>query len=440
MRVYKWYIYVIIYMILGSKGHSNQYVSWVKTSFDPNIIYVSYIRKVRKMGENFMHEDFISKKVGIIGGGQLGKMMIQEAAKMGIQTIILDPSKDCPASWLANNTIVAGFDDKEGLLELAKQTDVLTCEFEHISTDVLQYLEEKGYTVYPKANILKTIQNKFTQKTELKEHNIPTGEFMKVDSIESIKAAGDIYGYPIMLKSILGGYDGKGNSLVRTPEEAKLGFEKLQGEKNPLYVEKFIPFVMEVSVLCCRGINGDIVVYPVAENIHKDSILFETSVPASISSETEKKAMKIAKDTCQLFGSVGIICIELFITKEGDVLVNEVAPRPHNSGHYTIEGCVTSQFENHIRAVVGLPLGSTELIRPSVMRNILGEDGYEGKPFVTGVYETLDMKGVSLHIYGKTDTKQQRKMGHFTVIAETLEEAKNIAKNAGERIKIISNN
>lgn len=387
-----------------------------------------------------MLNDFLSKRVGIIGGGQLGKMMINEAAKMGIYTVVLDPSKDCPAGKLANELIVANFDDRDALMELGKRVDVLTCEFEHISTDALQYLETKGFTVYPKANILKTIQNKYNQKLELLKHNIPTGEFMKVDNINSIYEAIERYGYPVMLKSALGGYDGKGNSLIRNEEDIQISYDKLDGDKNPLYAEKFIPFEMEVSVLCCSGTNGDVVVYPVAENIHKDSILFETLVPSRISKEMEEKAMEIAKEVCKIFGSAGILCIEMFVTKKGDILVNEVAPRPHNSGHYTIEGCVTSQFENHIRAVIGLPLGTTDLLRPTVMRNILGDKGYEGQAVVVGAYDTLSIGGTSLHIYGKSETKYQRKMGHLTVVANTLEEARQKAEKASACIKIVSKN
>ncbi|MBH1941801.1 5-(carboxyamino)imidazole ribonucleotide synthase [Mobilitalea sibirica] len=385
-----------------------------------------------------MDNNLLSKKVGIIGGGQLGKMMINEAAKMGIYTMILDPSIECPAGYLANDKIVAGFDDTKSLIKLAQKVDVLTCEFEHISTKALKTLEEKGHKVYPGSQVLSIIQNKFHQKKELQNHNIPIGDFMKVEGVDSIKIAGQQYGYPIMLKSSLGGYDGKGNYLIRNLEDIEAAYEKLQGDKNPLYVEKFIPFEKEISVLCCRSIDGEIVVYPVAENVHKDSILFETCVPAAITEKNEKDALDIAKRVCAVFKSVGIICVEMFLTKTGEILVNEVAPRPHNSGHYTIEGCVTSQFENHIRAVIGLPLGSTALIRPTVMRNILGEEGYQGQPYVQGVKETLKIEGLKLHIYGKTETKYQRKMGHLTVTAPSLEEAKIKAKEAGALVRIIS--
>jgi 5-(carboxyamino)imidazole ribonucleotide synthase len=383
-------------------------------------------------------EDYLSKKVGIIGGGQLGKMMINEAAKLGIFTIILDPSEDCPAATLANDNIIASFDDKEALKELAKRVDVITCEFEHISTEALQELEDAGYVVYPKAKSLRIIQNKYNQKIELKNNNIPLGDFLKVDSTESIKEAAKEFGYPIMLKSALGGYDGKGNSLIRTVDEVEMAYNELRGDKNPLFVEKFIPFIKEISVLCCITKEGQTTVYPVAENVHRDSILFETTVPAAISKSVEEKAMDVAKAVCKVFETAGMFCIEMFLTESDEILVNEVAPRPHNSGHYTIEGCVTSQFENHIRAMVGLPLGSTELLRPTVMRNLLGETGYVGDTLVEGTYDALSIEGVSLHIYGKKETKPQRKMGHITVVAQTVEEAKEKASKAYDYIKVIA--
>jgi len=241
-----------------------------------------------------------------------------------------------------------------------------------------------------------------------------------------------------MLKSALGGYDGKGNHLIRSKEDIEEAFINLNGNTVPIYAEKYIPFVKEISVLCCRRINGELEVYPIAENVHKDSILFETSVPANITYEEEEKAIKIAKEVCVIFESVGMFCVAMFLTDKGDILVNEVAPRPHNSGHYTIEGCITSQFQNHIRAIIDLPLGKTDLHKPTVMRNILGEENQKGKTLVMGAYEALAIGGVSLHIYGKKQTKPQRKMGHLTVVAPTLKEAKYRAEEAGKCIKIIS--
>jgi 5-(carboxyamino)imidazole ribonucleotide synthase len=385
-----------------------------------------------------LKEDFISKKVGIIGGGQLGKMMLNESVKMGIYTVVLDPSKECPASPLANELIVGKFDDKAALRALAEKVDVITYEFEHISTEALKELETEGYLIYPSVHSLEIIQNKYNQKLRLKECGIPIGEFVKIDSLEDIKKIGKEFGYPLMLKSALGAYDGKGNSLIKEEKDAEESYKELGGGKLPLYAEKFVPFIKEMSVLCTRGINGELAVYPVADNIHKDSILFETSVPANITLEEQEKALKIAQNVCEAFDGVGMFCVEMFLTKEGEVLVNEVAPRPHNSGHYTIEACVTSQFENHIRAVMGLPLGATTLLRPVVMRNVLGEEGHDGEAKVIGANEALAIPEVHLHFYGKSMTKPKRKMGHITATGETLEKARQSAHRAHEYIKIIS--
>lgn len=378
----------------------------------------------------------IEKKIGIIGGGQLGKMMIQEAKKMGFYITVLDPTLKCPAHTLVDEHIVANFDDETAIRLLASKSDVITYEFEHIGADILETLENEGVKVYPTAKSLKIIQNKYTQKSLLLKNNIPMPEFTSIESINDIKNAGEKYGYPFLLKSCTGGYDGKGNFVIHNENEINEGFKALGSGKIPLMAEKFFPFTMEISVLACRGINGEIEVYPVAENIHHDNILFETRVPANISEETSKKAMELAKSVMEIFEGVGMFCVEMFVDKEGNVALNEVAPRPHNSGHYTIEACMTSQFEQHIRAVSGLPLGSSKFIMPTVMRNLLGEEGFNGNATVEGADEALSIKGVYLHIYGKEKSVPKRKMGHLTVISDTLEEASEKVKKAYDFIKI----
>ena len=378
----------------------------------------------------------IEKKIGIIGGGQLGKMMIQEAKKMGFYITVLDPTLKCPAHTLVDEHIVANFDDETAIRLLASKSDVITYEFEHIGADILETLENEGVKVYPTAKSLKIIQNKYSQKSLLLKNNIPMPEFTSVKTPNDIKNAGEKYGYPFLLKSCTGGYDGKGNFVIHNENEINEGFKALGSGKIPLMAEKFFPFTMEISVLACRGINGEIEVYPVAENIHHDNILFETRVPANISEETSKKAMELAKSVMEIFEGVGMFCVEMFVDKDGNVALNEVAPRPHNSGHYTIEACMTSQFEQHIRAVSGLPLGSSKLIMPTVMRNLLGEEGFNGNATVEGADEALSIKGVYLHIYGKEKSVPKRKMGHLTVISDTLEEASEKAKKAYDFIKI----
>ena len=270
----------------------------------------------------------------------------------------------------------------------------------------------------------------------LLEHNLPTPEFCAVFSQEDIKQAGEKYGFPFMLKSCTGGYDGKGNFVIEKEQDISKAYETLGNGKLDIMAEKFFHFIMEISVLACRDINGDIQVYPVAENIHKDSILDETKVPANISKQTTQKAMDLAKRVMEVFEGVGMFCVEMFVNKQGNVLVNEVAPRPHNSGHYTIEACVTSQFEQHIRAITALPLGSPELLKPVVMRNLLGEQNSAGKSCVLGADEALAISGVFLHIYGKEESRPKRKMGHITVIADSVEQAAEKAEKAKNALKI----
>lgn len=379
------------------------------------------------------------KRIGIIGGGQLGKMMIMEAKKMGFYVSILDPAKDCPASSLADKHLVADFSDRNAIRKLANISNVLTYEFEHIEVEVLKELESSGYKIYPTIKSLEIIQNKFDQKTLLKKKEIPIPEFRKINKLKEIKETAQKFSFPLMLKSCTGGYDGKGNYLISSKKEIKKAFNKLGAGKTSLMAEKYIPFKKEISIIAARSVNGEMEVYPVAENDHKNNILYETKVPAEISSDLKKRAERLAKEVLDVFKGVGIFCVEMFITKNNRLLVNEIAPRPHNSGHYTIEGCVTSQFEQHIRAIVNLPLGDPALLRPSVMRNILGS-GKEGKAKVAGMESALKLKGASIHIYNKTVSRPERKMGHITVTANNLASAVKRAYKASELIKITGGN
>lgn len=380
--------------------------------------------------------NILSKKIGIIGGGQLGKMMILDAKRLGFYCITLDPTVDCPSHSISDEHMIARFDDREALSELANKVDVLTYEFEHIDAPYLNILEEQGHTIYPSPKSLLTIQDKYLQKIKLQEAEIPVPDFMKVDTLEDLEGYLALNQNQGMLKARLGGYDGKGNMLIRSKEEIRSAYEVLGNNAIPLMIEAFVPFIQEVSVLACRGIDGDIKIYPVGENHHKDSILDETIVPARIHPTAYKKAMQIARDVMNVFEGVGMFCVELFVTEDLKVLVNEVAPRPHNSGHYTIEGCLTSQFEQHIRAITGLPLGSSELRQPTVMKNLLGEIGYCGATYVEGLPEAYSDEKVKVHLYGKGETKEKRKMGHLTVCADTVDEAVFRARKAFEVIKI----
>ncbi len=378
----------------------------------------------------------LEKTIGIVGGGQLGKMMILDAKRMGFKVVVLDPTKNCPAHTICDEHIVKSFDERDAYIELAEKVEVITYEFEHINSKILQELVDKGHEVYPSPHSLEIIQDKKTQKETLIKHGIKTPDFISVDSVLSIKSAAKTLGYPLMLKATKGGYDGKGNALV--PDESSVDgcFKTLGSGSISLIAEKFCAFEKEISVLACRDLDGNISVYPVAENIHINSILDETLVPADISDSSRDKAMKMAHSVMEVFSDVGMFCTEMFVTKEGDILLNEVAPRPHNSGHYTIEGCFTSQYEAHIKAITGLRIGDISLRSPCVMKNLLGE-GETGDTNIIGVNKVLEDSNVKLHIYGKSISKNKRKMGHITAIGKNLTEARESADRAFKNIQIV---
>jgi len=378
----------------------------------------------------------LSKKIGIIGGGQLGKMMILEAKRLGFYIVILDPARKCPSHSISDEHIVAAFDDEEAIRELAKKVDVITYEFEHINAAALEKLESEGHVVYPSVTSLKVIQDKYAQKKLLEEKQIPVPTFEKVCTIEDIYHIGNTFSYPMMLKTTKGGYDGKGNFLIRTQDEVERAYVELGNGTQELMVEAFIPFQKEISIIACRTIDGQRQIYPVAENIHKDSILDTTIVPARISEESMQTAQEIADHVMKIFDGVGTFCIEMFVVDD-EIYVNEVAPRPHNSGHYTIEGTRCNQFENHIRAITGLAPGNVDFISPVVMKNLLGEET-DGVATVLGVEEAYAQDAnLKVHIYGKEESKVARKMGHLTVVGEEVESALERAERAKEVVRVV---
>ncbi|MCL2201399.1 MAG: 5-(carboxyamino)imidazole ribonucleotide synthase [Oscillospiraceae bacterium] len=380
--------------------------------------------------------DINRKKIGIVGGGQLGKMMILEAKRLGFYVVTLDPDKDCPSSSISDEQITADFDNPHAYVKLADKVDVITYEFEHIHANILERLAEKGHVVYPSVQSLKVIQNKYSQNRRLAENGIPIPRFSLIDNIETIRRLGapDKFGYPMMLKSTLGGYDGKGNAVVVSESDIEAAYLSLGGGDNQIMAEEFVDYTAEISIIACRGIDGSRVIYPPAENTHKHSILDTTIVPARVSDKIVKKASEIADRVMEVFEGVGTFCVEMFVTRSGEVLVNEVAPRPHNSGHYTIEGCFANQFENHIRAITGLPFGCVKLRQPTVMVNLLGES--DGPAKLLGLLDAYKDPNVHVHVYGKSKSKKLRKMGHITVFANTVEEAIERAVNAQKIVKI----
>ena len=373
----------------------------------------------------FKLKNILQTRIGIIGGGQLGKMMILEAKRLGLYVVTLDPAPDCPSHSISDEHIIADFHAKDAIFELADKVDVITYEFEHINAEALAELEQKGHTVYPSVSSLKSIQDKFLQKAKLSENGVKVPDFKLIENLEQLYEFSKKNPYPFMLKSCKDGYDGKGNFLVQNEVEIETGFTALKGYSQKLMTEKFIDFSIEVSTIATRGINGEKVIYPIAHNVHKDSILETTTVPAVLSEKTTKNIRDIAEKVMDIFDGVGTFCVEMFVGKNDEIYVNEVAPRPHNSGHYTIEGCRVNQFENHIRAIIGLSLGCTKLLHSTViMRNLLGKSGSaENANWITKAYKE---SGVNVHIYGKSEPKPQRKTGHYTITANSIQQAQEI--------------
>lgn len=359
--------------------------------------------------------------VGIIGGGQLGKMIAHEARRMSFKVIVMDPTERCPASSIADEQIVADFKDEDAIMRLAAKCDVLTYEIELANSTTLKDLEAKSYPVRPSPETLHIIQNKFRQKSFLRQHKIDVADFDRVRSEDHLYQLCENFGLPVMLKACENSYDGRGNFLITSGEQIGQAFNYFS--KNEIMVEKFVPFTKEISIMVARNPSGEIASFPVAENIHKNGILDTSIVPARISQEVELKAKRIAEMTMEVLKGAGIFGIEMFVTKKGDVLINEIAPRPHNSGHYTNEACSVSQFEQHLRAVLDLPLSKPELLCPAVMVNILGNEHLSGSYAIKGLRRLLSVAGVKLYVYGKKTSRPGRKLGHITATGRTVEEA-----------------
>jgi 5-(carboxyamino)imidazole ribonucleotide synthase len=377
-----------------------------------------------------MEKDFnySNLKLGIIGGGQLGKIMSQKAKKMGFHVTILDPTFNCPAAQVSDKHIMGGFHDKAKLEQLVQETDVTTFELEHVETSILKELYDNGHTIHPSPYVIELIQNKYEQKKLLDERGIPVPAYKSVESDEDLAS----FGFPVIQKSKKEGYDGKGVLMLKTPEDMKNAI------KAESFIEELVDIDKELAVIVARNREGETKCYPVVEMLFDDrtNICDIVMAPAKISKEIEEKAIDISVKSIKVLDGVGIFGVELFLTKSGEILVNEIAPRPHNSGHYTVEACATSQFEQIIRAVTNLPLGSTKLISPAVMVNLLGEEGYEGEPIIEGIHDALEIPELSFHFYAKSFTKPFRKMGHITVLDDDIDKALVKAMKAKEILKI----
>jgi 5-(carboxyamino)imidazole ribonucleotide synthase len=377
------------------------------------------------------HKNF---RLGIIGGGQLGKMMTQEAQKMGFYVIILDPTPNSPAGQVADQQIIADFNDEKSIVKVAQQSDYLTFEIENTRGKFLDELEKRvKCKINPSGKSWRLFQDKLKQKKLFDQAKVPHPQYRPVKSFRDLEKAVKELKLPLMLKSRTDSYDGRGNALLRKEADIKKGWQKLKSEK--LYAEKFVDFDKELAIMVARSNQGKIVPYPVVETIQKNNICHYVLAPAQISSLARKRATRLAIKTMKLLKGAGVFGIEMFKTPDDKIWLNEISPRVHNSGHYTIEACVTSQFEQHVRAVSGLPLGSTAMIVPAaIMVNILGDR--QGPARLKGLEKALAIPGIGFHLYGKHETRPERKMGHITVIDKTLSRALTKAKKARNYISI----
>ena len=375
-------------------------------------------------------------KLGILGGGQLGKMILYETRKWDVQTKVMDPSSEAPCKIACNEFVQGDLMDAPFVEKFGEDVDILTIEIENVSVPALEKLEEKGTTVYPQSHVLKTIQNKARQKLFYRDHGIPTSEFTRfaytLEIPESISNGG--LSFPFVWKSAQFGYDGQGVKIVRTEEDLK------ELPNVECIAEALVNFKNELAVIVACSATGETKTYPVVEmEFHPEANQVEYVLcPARIDAQVAQRALEVALQVSEALEHVGLLAVELFQTQEDEILVNEVAPRPHNSGHYSIEASYTNQFEQHLRCILGLPLGKTESKVAGVMVNLVGAEGYTGDVVYENLAEILGMEGVTPHIYGKKQTRPFRKMGHVTIIDENMENARAVAQLVKEKIKVIS--
>ncbi|MEO9482677.1 MAG: 5-(carboxyamino)imidazole ribonucleotide synthase [Ekhidna sp.] len=375
-------------------------------------------------------KDITDLKIGVLGGGQLGRMMIQSAISYNLDISILDPDENAPCAHLVKDFTVGKLTDDQVVYEWGKDFDLITIEIENVSVSALQKLQKDGVSVFPQPEIIELIQDKRKQKTFYKANRISTSNFVLTEGAADVAKNKEML--PAVNKLGTEGYDGRGVQMIRTEADLGKAFDK------PGLLEELVDFEKELSVVVARNQRGEIDCFPVVElSYHPEQNLVEfLFAPAQISAESEKKAYDLAKDVIEKLDMVGLLAVEMFLTKDGEVLINEVAPRTHNSGHHTIEANRTSQFEQHLRAILNMPLGSTELISPAAMVNLLGEDGFTGNALYEGMEACMAMKGVYVHLYGKKLTKPFRKMGHVTITDDSVESLKKNARTVKETLKV----
>ncbi|WP_129630125.1 5-(carboxyamino)imidazole ribonucleotide synthase [Candidatus Oscillochloris fontis] len=374
-------------------------------------------------------------RLGIFGGGQLAQMLTQAAISLGVETVIFERSADSPAGRLTRAELVGAWEDAALLAAFAQQSDLITLENEFVDAALLAHLEVQGMPVFPSSATLALVQDKLLQKECLCAAGLRVPTFRRVDTPEAVQTAAQELGFPLLLKARRNGYDGYGNVTLRSPDDIAPAWERLTRGGSPLLVEAFVPFVRELAVMVVRGRDGDTRAYPVVETVQHHHICHIVRAPAAISADEAAEATALAVAAVEAVQGVGIFGVELFALADGHMLVNELAPRPHNSGHYTIEACVASQFENHLRAVLGWPLAPTALRTPAaVMVNLLGRrNGSVGRDALRAA---LTIPGAHIHLYGKREARVGRKMGHITVLGASLAEAEALALQAADLVDV----
>ncbi|WP_410513421.1 5-(carboxyamino)imidazole ribonucleotide synthase [Paenibacillus sp. BR2-3] len=361
--------------------------------------------------------------IGMLGGGQLGRMMAQAGSAMGYRFVALDPAPDAPCGQVAPQ-IIAAYNDRDAARQLAQRSDVITYEFENVDAGVAALLAEESYVPQGSA-LLYTTQHRLREKAAIRAAGVPVAPYRKVGSLAELEGAAAELGLPCVLKTATGGYDGKGQAVIRQAEELEAAFRQLVPDSSAvilpeLVLEKFISFQCEISVIAARSASGEVKSFPPAENIHVNNILHLSIVPARVPEEIQQRACRLAETLIDGLNAVGLLAVEMFVTEDGELFVNELAPRPHNSGHYTMDACVTSQFEQHVRAICNLPLGDTSLLTPVVMVNVLGQHLDGAVERFCRADEEANRLGIApkLHIYGKTESKTGRKMGHINLLCK----------------------
>jgi 5-(carboxyamino)imidazole ribonucleotide synthase len=384
---------------------------------------------------NYFSSDF---KLGILGGGQLGKMLLTETRKFDIQTFVLEPNDEAPARLSCNEFFKGSLMDFDTVYQFGKKVDVLTIEIENVNLEALDQLEKEGLAIYPSPKTLRLIQNKGQQKDYYVANDIPTSPHQRLVNLTDLRGAlaTDKLHFPFVWKCAQFGYDGNGVKICRSASDL------MQLPDVECIAEEMVPFKNELAVIVARSVSGEVKTYPVVEmEFHPEANQVEYVIcPARINEKVTQKATEIALKVSAAFNHVGLLAVELFQTEDDEILVNEVAPRPHNSGHYSIEASYTSQFENHLRAILNLPLGNTESKVAGIMVNLVGDEGFSGPVIYENIEQIMGIDGVTPHIYGKRETRPFRKMGHVTIVNQNMEEARKIAETVKNSIRVISNN